>query len=169
MENEIINKSNLIEKTINTIKKKKKFLLVILILIISTLLGIVYLNYQKENKNKKISEKYIKAGIYLSSQDKEKSKDLYKEIVLSKNKFYSLLALNNIIEHKLEENSNNVLELFRAVENIAIETEQKNLIKFKKALYLIKIAKVEEGNILLKEIISSNSIWKEAALEISKR
>ena len=104
-----------------------------------------------------------------SSDDKIKSKDLYKEIALSKNKFYSLLSLNNIIEHELEENSDNVLKLFKSVENIIIEEEQKNLLKFKKALYLIKISKIEEGNRLLKEIISSNSIWKEAALEISKR
>ena len=138
-------------------------------MIVLTLIGTIYLNHQKDSRNKEISEKYIKAGIYLSSDDKIKSKDLYKEIALSKNKFYSLLSLNNIIEHELEENSDNVLKLFKSVENIIIEEEQKNLLKFKKALYLIKISKIEEGNRLLKEIISSNSIWKEAALEISKR
>ena len=88
--------------------------------------------------------------------------------MLSKNQFYSFLALNSIIENNLEENSTNVLELFKSIENISIDSEQKNLIKFKKALYLIKISNVEEGNRLLKEIISDNSIWKEAALEASK-
>ena len=168
MENEIIDKPSLFEKIEGVIKKKKKFFLLTIIVIILALLGKTYFSYHKENQNKEISEKYIKAGIYLSSQDKEKSKNLYEEIVLSKNKFYSFLALNSIIEHNLEENSAYVLELFKSIENISIDSEQKNLIKFKKALYLIKISNVEEGNRLLKEIISDNSIWKEAALEASK-
>ena len=168
MENEIIDKPNLFEKVAGVIKKKKKLFSVIIILIILTLLGIIYFDYHKENQNKEISEKYIKAGIYLSSQDKEKSKNLYEEIVLSKNKFYSFLALNSIIEHNLEENSAHVLELFKSIEHISIDSEQENLIKFKKALYLIKISKAEEGNRLLNEIISSNSMWKEVALEALK-
>ena len=49
-----------------------------------------------------------------------------------------------------------------------IKLKQKNLIKLKKALYFIKISNEEEGNNLLKEIISENSIWKDVALEISK-
>ena len=86
----------------------------------------------------------------------------------SKNKFYSLLALNSIIDNNLEQNSEEVLELFNIVENIKIEKEQKNLVKLKKALYLIKISKDNEGEELLSEIISDNSIWKETASEISK-
>ena len=42
------------------------------------------------------------------------------------------------------------------------------LVKLKKALYLLKISKKEEGNNLLQEIISSESIWRETALELSK-
>ena len=41
-------------------------------------------------------------------------------------------------------------------------------IKLKKALYLIKISRDNEGKKLLDEIISDDSIWKEAASEISK-
>ena len=53
-------------------------------------------------------------------------------------------------------------------EKIKIENEQKNLIKLKKALYLIKISRDNEGKKLLDEIISDDSIWKEAASAISK-
>ena len=46
-----------------------------------------------------ISEKYVKAGILLSNNKNEKAlKNYYEEIILSKNKFYSILALNTIIE-----------------------------------------------------------------------
>ena len=168
MENEITNKLNLTEKISNIVKEKKKLLLSILFTIVATLLAIVFLNYYQDNQNEKVSEKYIKAGIYLSSNDKEKSKSIYKEIISSKNKFYSILALNNIIDNDLEQNNQEVLEPFNIVENTKIEKEQKNLVKLKKALYLIKISKDNEGEKLLNEIISDNSIWKETASEISK-
>ena len=91
-----------------------------------------------------------------------------KKFITSKNKFYSQLALNSIIDNDLEQNNQEVLELFNIVENTKIEKEQKNLVKLKKALYLIKISKDKEGKKLLNEIISDNSIWKETASEISK-
>ena len=104
----------------------------------------------------------------MAAKDTEKSKNIYKEIILSKNKFYSLLALNNLIENNLEENSNEVLSLFETVEKISIDKDQKDLIKLKKSLYLLKISMNKEAEILLNEIISSNSLWKDTALEILK-
>ena len=169
MENKIIDKPDLIEKIANIVKKRKKLLLSILFIIIVILSVIFFLNYYQNNQNEKISEKYIKAGIYLSSKDREKSKLIYKEIILSKNKFYSILALNNIIENDLEENSEEILKLFNIIENTRNENERKNLIKLKKALYLIKISRSKEGNKLLQEIISQNSIWRDIALELSKQ
>jgi len=166
MENE--KKASSFEKTENFVKKNKNIFLIILTLIIFALIGVSYFNYYQKSKNEKISEKFIQAGIYFSLNKKEKSKKIYKEIVLSKNKFYSLLALNSIIDNDLEQNSEEVLELFNIVENTKVEKEQKNLVKLKKALYLIKIFKDNEGEELLGEIISDNSIWKEAASEISK-
>ena len=126
------------------------------------------MHYYQDNQNEKISEKYIKAGIYLSSKDKEKSKSIYKEIIFSKNKFYSILALNNIIENNLEENNDEILKFFKIVESVNITAEQRNLVKLKKALYFKKISRDKEGNRLLEEIIAENSIWKDAAIEISK-
>ena len=168
MENEIIDKKDLIEKSVDILRKKKKLLFSILFIIIAILSVIIFLNYYQNNQNEKISEQYIKAGIHLSSKDNEKSKLIYKEIIFSKNKFYSILALNNIIENNLEENSDEILKLFEIIENINITTEQKNLVKLKKALYFKKISRDAEGNELLEEIIADNSIWKEAAMEISK-
>ena len=83
----------------------------------------------------------------MAAKDTEKSKNIYKEIILSKNKFYSLLALNNLIENNLEENSNEVLSLFETVEKISIDKDQKDLIKLK-SLYLLKISMNKEAEIL---------------------
>ena len=166
MDDKIINKpdlTNLLQKNLNEKKKMYLILLIFLILVISL---IFFLNYNKAAENKKISEQYIKAGVFLVSDQREKAKIIYKDIILSKNKFYSLLALNTIIEKKLVENNDEVLELFTIIEKINIKKEKKDLIKLKKALYLIKISKRTEGNELLKEIISDNSIWKDTAIEI---
>ena len=166
MENET--KINSSEKIANFVQKNKNIILINFILIILVLIGISYFNYYQKSKNEKISEKFVQAGIYLSLNKQEESKKIYKQVISSKNKFYSILALNNIIDNDLEQNNEEVLELFDIVENIKIENEQKNLIKLKKALYLIKISRDNEGKKLLDEIISDDSIWKEAASEISK-
>ena len=168
MENEIAERSNLIEKIRNIIKKNKRLLLSALLILIIISSAIILFNFYQKNQNEKISEKYIKAGIYLSLNDKEKSKFAFKDIVLSKNKFYSILALNNIIENDLEENSDEILKLFKTIENINLSSEKKDLIKLKKALYLKKISRDLDGNKLLEEIIADNSIWKETAIEILK-
>ena len=166
MENEIENKSGTIHKTTNFFIERKKIFISIFVLIIIFLIGFYFLNNYKETQNKEISEKYVKAGIYLSSNEKDQAKDIYKEIISSKNNFYSILALNNIIENDLIKNSNEILELFKFIEKIKIEKDQKNLVKLKKALYLFKISKFDEGNTLLKQIIADDSKWKNIAEEL---
>ena len=168
MENETTEELNFIKKISNIVIKKKKIFLSIILIIFSASMIVIFFNYHQNNQNNKISEQYIKAGIYLASKDIEKSKSIYKEIVLSKNKFYSILALNNLIENDLEQNSEEILKFFKIVENINLNKEQKNLVKLKKALYFKKISRDLEGNKLLEEIVADNSIWKDTALEISK-
>ena len=166
MEKETENRSGITYKLKSVLIERKKILISILVLIVFLLAGLKFLDYYKEIQNKEISEQYIKAGIYLSSKNKDQSKEIYKEIINSKNKFYSILALNNIIENNLEKNSDEILKLFDLVEKIKIEKDQKNLIKLKKALYFFKISKFEEGNTLLKQIIADDSKWKNIASEL---
>ncbi len=154
------------EKTENFLKKNKNIFIITIILLILLLTGIYYFKHIQKSKNEKISEKYVTAGVYLSLNKSEKSKIIYEEIIQSKNKFYSLLALNSIIDNELEKNNEKILKLFKIVENTKIKKEQKNLVKLKKALYLIKISKDKEGDKLINEIISDNSIWKDTASEI---
>ena len=161
MVNEFESKISFIQKIENYLKQNKVFLIGIATSLVVIILLISYYNFYQTTKNEKISEKYIEAGLYLASKDKEKSKEIYKEIILSKNKFYSLLSLNNIIDNNLEENSEKVLKLFDVVENMRINNERKNLIKLKKALYLKKIFKNNEADKLITEIIKDNSIWKD--------
>ena len=72
-------------------------------------MDINFFKYRLIKKNEFISEQYIKAGIYLASKKKKmSSKKNLEEIINSKNKFYSPLALNMILEKKLETNSKKI-------------------------------------------------------------
>ena len=113
-----------------------------------------------------ISEKYVRAGLYLTSGDKTNSKILLEEIILSKNKFYSVLALNKILEKNLVEDKNKINEYFIILDTIKFNDENKDLIIFKKALYLIKNNETETGNKLLKKLIKKGSYLKPKIEEI---
>ncbi|MAW16954.1 MAG: hypothetical protein CMJ01_00050 [Pelagibacteraceae bacterium] len=164
MENE--EKISFLKTLIVFYENNKTTLVVLATIVVLSILSLNYLNYHKKNENIKISEKYVKAGIYLTLNKKKDSRAILKEIIESHNKFYSILSLNTIIDNNLEKNNEEVLKLFEIVENTSKEKEQNNLIKLKKALFLIKISREEEGKIILNEIVSDDSIWKETASEI---
>ena len=120
----------------------------------------------QERQNILMSEKFIKANVYLSSGNKEKSKEIYEEIIKSENKFYSILALNTILEKKLENNEEKIINYFEIIQDLSIPHEQKDLLILKKALYLLQISKTEEGKNLLKKLSSSNSYLKQISDQI---
>ena len=145
-------------------KNKKKFVSIIIIIIL-LIISIILLENYKENENSKISEKYVQAGLLLST-DKEKSKELFEQIIYSKNNFYSILALNTILEKNLEKDKKKILEYFDYIEKLSTSKDQKDLIVFKKGLYLIQIFNIEEGNKLFKKLIDSESKLKNIAEEL---
>jgi len=124
------------------------------------------LQINKNKKNMLFSEKYMDAQILLSDNKNIEAKYVYEELIKSKNKFYSVLALNTIIENDLEKDSAKILDYFKIVEKIINEPEQKDLIYFKKALYLIKISKISEGKKILRELSDKDSKFKFMADEI---
>ncbi len=145
---------------------KKIIILIIITIIIFSFF--IFFKISGENKDKLISEKYIQAGIYLTQNKKVESKKLFEEIIYEKNKFYSVLALNTILEKKLESNKNKIMEYFEVIEKLNYSNEKKDLINLKKALYLIDNFEEDEGKKLLKRIIDSNSKLKNIAEEINK-
>ena len=147
--------------------KEQKFK-IILIFCTCVLISIIFLAMKifQERENISISEKFIKANIYLSSENKDKSKELYEEIIKSKNKFYSILALNMILEKELENNEDVIINYFDILQDLSIPPEQKDLLIFKKALYLIQISKTEEGEDLLRKLSNSESYLKNISDQI---
>jgi len=140
---------------------RKKILIysIIFIFVLAVIMGIFYLANVKK-KNNLIAEKYIQAGLYLSSDNKNDAKVLLEEIILSKNEFYSLLALNVIVEKKLILDKDKIIEYFEILEKTISSKNNKDLIVFKKALFLIKEGDKENGINLLKELIDDNSSLK---------
>ena len=166
MSQNLDNKIQLKEKLISFYNKNKiNFFVFFCILLISATI-IIYMQQDNIKKNNLIAEKYVQAGFLLTSGNKENSKNLYEEIILSKNKFYSILALNTILEENLEDNKKKILDYFKILENIKNLEETHDLITLKKALYLIKISDIQAGNNLLKELIDKNSKIKSIAQEI---
>ena len=161
------------EKNIEFIDKLKLFFVeqkIKIILIFSTFIIILIIfavtTIFQERKNILISEKFIKANIFLSSENKGKSKELYEEIIKSKNKFYSILALNMILEKELENNEDKIIKYFNILQDLSIPSDQKDLLIFKKALYLIQISKTEEGKNLLRKLSNSDSYLKNISNQI---
>ena len=144
---------------------KRKVIFLAVTLVIFLILG-VFLNYKNEKKNILIAEKYVQAGLLLSSKDNNGAKILFEEIILSKNKFYSILALNTLIEKKLINDKSKIINYFEMLEtNISSESE-KDLIIFKKALYLLKNSDEQKGNELLNDLINRDSTLKNIAQDL---
>ncbi len=142
----------------------KIFTLITVVILIS--ISITYVQYSNDKKNNLIAEKYIQAGIYLSSNKTEKAKELYIDIILKKNDFYSVLALNTLIEKNLISDKNRILEFFQIIEKFSSTKDRSDLLIFKKALYLLKNSDDQTGKKLLKKLIEKNSSLKPIAEEL---
>jgi len=145
-------------------RTKKKIILIFILILITTLIIFIW-NKNQIKKNLIISEKYVEAGVALSNNKKDKAAEYYEEIIISKNKFYSLLAFNKIIENNLIQEENKILRYFEILENLKYKEDKKDLIQFKKALYLLKLNKTQEAKDLLENLIEKNSNLKNIAKE----
>ena len=166
MEQSLENKSVFKNKLINYYNLNKFKIYTFIIILVLILISFIFLKNYNEKNNILLAEKYIEAGLTLKSEDKEGAKKIYQEIILSKNKFYSILALNSIIEKKLINDKEKILEYFNLLEKSAHSENQKDLIILKKALYLMKNSEVQESENLLKELVNKDSHIRKLAEEL---
>ncbi len=165
MEQNLEKKIEFKEKLLFFLKQNKLKISVTIFLILLVVVTSIILKIINEKRNINISEQFIQAGIYFDTDKVEESKKLYREIILSKNSFYSILALNILIEKELE-TDDVILNYFGKIENLDISKDQKDLIHLKKALFLIKNSKLNEANKLLNNLIESDSKLKNLAQDI---
>ena len=166
MEENIEKKQELKSRLIHFFDKNKFRFFILISLIVITIFALSLFQINVKKKNILIAEKYIQAGVYLANKKNADATLIFEEIIESKNKFYSILSLNTILEKKLLTDKKKILLLFKKIEKIKTTQEQKDLIKFKKALFLINNSEFEDGKKLLQEIVDSQSGLKFLAEEI---
>ncbi len=98
----------------------------------------------------------------------DQARIIYEEIINNDDKFYSILALNSILEKNLVNDKKLILDYFSKLENKNYPKETLDLIYLKKALYLIKIKDNEQGKKILNQLINQDSNLKDVAQEIIK-
>ena len=143
--------------------QNKKKIIIIFISIIIILAAAFTWNENQNKKNLLISEKYIKAGFLLSNNEKKSALKYYEEIILSRNKFYSLLALNIILEKNLVKQKEKIFLYFDLLEELNFTEETNDLILLKKALYYIREGNIDTGKQILKDLIQKESKFKSLA------
>ena len=155
-------------KILNFYKNHKIKIYFTIFILLTVIISLIFFNYKNNKNNIIIGEKYIEAGLYLASNKNDKAKIIYEEIILSKNKFYSILALNTIIEKKLISDKSKILEYFDILQNRVSSKSSYDLIILKKALYLMNEMELQEGKDLLKNLEINNSSLKSIAKELLK-
>lgn len=166
MQQSIENKTDIKNKILNFYNLNKIKIYTFFFILFIILISAAYLKYDSKKKNDLIAEKYIQAGIYIALNKKDEAKVLYEEIILTKNKFYSILSFNTILEKKLISDKNKILDYFKTLEEIISNEDQKDLIIFKKALYLINTSDLEGGKKQLDKLRKKNSKLKSISDEL---
>ncbi len=135
----------------------------ILILIIA---AIIWFTNNNKTKQTKISDNFINAQILIEKGKKNEAEKILSNIVLEKNSPYSSLSLFLIIENKLIDNKETIINYFdEVINNNSFNEEDLNLLRLKKAIFISDISMEQEILGLINPIINSNSVWKNHALK----
>jgi len=146
------------------IKKKKTIFSIIIIFV---LILVSFYSYQifQDQKKKQLSDKYNKSVIEYKNGSTLSVTSSMKEVINDQDSTYSPLALYFLIDNNLIENKDEINELFNVLINkTKLETEIKNLIIYKKALYNADFVNENELLDLVNPLINSKSVWKSHAL-----
>ena len=146
------------------VNNKNKLISSIIILIIIIICSFIYDKYLI-NKKKEISDKFNSITISYSEKSKDETANSLIQIINKKDPTYSPLSLYFIIDNNLVTDKSKINLLFDIlIKDISLDSEIKNLIIYKKALYNADNA--EESDLLgmLNPIINSKSVWKSHSL-----
>jgi len=160
-------KTNFLEQLIVIVKKNIKKLVSILIVII-ILLFIFLFNQNLQEKNKiQVADKYVKATILIKQKKTKESKLILEDIIKKNHQFYSPLALYLLIDNGIEADNEKIINFFDIIiKNSSIDEENLNLIKIKKAIFLINIDNEELIVETLNPIINRDSVWKDLSIKL---
>ena len=151
---------------LNFLKANIKIFLYIFGILILIIAAIIWFNNNNKIKETKISDSFINAQILIEKGKKNEAEKILSNLVLEKNSPYSSLSLFLIIENKLIDNKETIINYFdEVINNNSFKEEDLNLLRLKKAIYISDISMEQEILGLLNPIINSNSVWKNHALK----
>ena len=165
---------NLFETQYNVTKKSKfrrlydanKLLIfsTLFVLIIASI-SFSFYTVSREKKQILLADNYMVAIFYLQNNERDKGRKILKEIILANNRTYSTLSLFLILDEDLVDDQKEISNLFdHLLANNKFEQEVKNLIIFKKTLFLSNFANELEMVENAKQLINTNTLWKPHAL-----
>ena len=142
------------------------------LLIFSTLFVLIiasisfsFYTVSREKKQILLADNYMVAIFYLQNNERDKGRKILKEIILANNRTYSTLSLFLILDEDLFDDHSEISNLFdHLLANNKFEQEVKNLIIFKKTLFLSNFANELEMVENVKPLINTNTLWKPHAL-----
>ena len=134
------------------------------VLIIASI-SLSFYSASREKKQILLADNYMVAISYLQSNERDKGRKILKEIILANNRTYSTLSLFLILDEDLIDDQRELSNLFdHLLANNKFEQEVKNLIIFKKTLFLSNFANELEMVENAKQLINTNTLWKPHAL-----
>ena len=162
---EIISSETRKEKIKNFfINNKKKIISIVICFFLILFSFFFYQEYEEGNKER-LANKYNAAIIQYESGENSKILNSMKDIIEYKDKTYSPLAFYYLLDNDLitsKEETNKYFDIL--INEIALDSENKNLTIFKKGLFNSEFANENELLNILNPVIKSESIWKPHAL-----
>jgi predicted negative regulator of RcsB-dependent stress response len=161
----LVNRATNIEKIKNFfINNKKRLIFSVSILLVLVFVFFIYLDIKKKNQIK-LADKYNYILNEFALGNEANLENELIEIINSKDKTYSPLALYFLIDNDFKKTNEEINLLFDVlIENTKLDKEIKNLVIYKKALF--NSESETENNLIniLNPVLNSSSIWKSHAL-----
>ena len=143
----------------------KLLIFLTLFVLIITSISFSFYTVSREKKQILLADNYMVAIFYLQNNERDKGRKILKEIILANNRTYSTLSLFLILDEDLVDDQKEISNLFdHLLANNKFEQEVKNLIIFKKTLFLSNFANELEMVENAKQLINTNTLWKPHAL-----
>ena len=161
----IINSNTRNEKIKNFFVNNKNKIISGIIILIIIIVGVFSYDKYLVNKKKDISDKFNSITIDYSEKTKENTTRGLIEIINKKDPTYSPLSLYFIIDNNIVIEQSKINSLFDVlIKDTSLDSEIKNLIIYKKALF--NADNIKEGDLLeiLKPLTNSKSVWQSHAL-----
>ena len=161
----IINTNTRNEKIKNFFVNNKNKIISGIIILIIIIVGVFSYDKYLINKKKDISDSYNSIIIDYSEKTKEKTASNLIEIINKKDPTYSPLSLYFIIDNNLVSDQSKINSLFDIlIKDTSLDSEIKNLIIYKKALFNADNAQESDLLNMLNPLINSKSVWKSHSL-----